>query len=364
MNDLEIYKKAASILGSGEHVALVTVVSTTGSTPGKVGYKMLVWGENADTVGTVGGGLIEAEIIDKAQKILPRVENQVFRFNLDGTENVERGICGGSIEFLIETFDKKGLPLFEELSNAIEYGGKGVLISVISPGKSPQKILIEDADQIDMAGEVHFSSETIESIRKLAGKEQSSKKTLDNGREVFIETIAERPMVFIFGGGHLSYYISRYLKSLSFRVTICDDRAEFANKERFPDVDNIIVENFESVFDRIDINSNSYIVIVTRGHKCDEIVLEKAVKTDARYIGMIGSKRKTAIILKKLHAKGIPEEAVEKVYSPIGISIGAVSPQEIALSIVCELVKIRRLGDAGDTGHMTISLSKSPQEEL
>jgi len=171
-------------------------------------------------------------------------------------------------------------------------------------------------------------------------------------------------MVFIFGAGHLSYYISRYASSLNFRLTICDDRAEFANRKRFPDANNIIVENFERVFDKIDINKNSYIVIVTKGHKCDEIVLEKAVKTNAKYIGMIGSERKTLTILKRLNKRGISKETLSRIYSPIGISIGAVTPEEIALSIVSELIKVRRLGDAPETKHMAISFSKSPQEEL
>jgi len=117
------------------------------------------------------------------------------------------------------------------------------------------------------------------------------------------------------------------------------------------------------VFDNITVGNNSYIVIVTKGHKWDEIVLEKAVRTNAKYIGMIGSKRKTLTILKKLSERGISQEALKRIYSPIGISIGAVTPEEIALSIVCELVKVRRLGHTSETNHMTIDFSKSPEEE-
>jgi len=362
MNDLEIYKKAALLLRRGENIALITVISTTGSTPGKVGYKMLVWGKNGETIGTVGGGRTEAEMINIAKNILPKTENQVFRFNLDGIEDDEKGICGGAIELLIETFDKKSLALFEELSAFIENGDRGALISIISAKKPPQKILLKSADQLDTSTNINFSGEIIESIKTVVAKEQSLKKTLENGVEIFIETIFEQPMVFIFGAGHLSYYISRYASALNFRVAVCDDRVEFANKKRFPDANNIIVENFERVFDKIDINKDSYIVIVTKGHKCDEIVLEKAIKTDAKYIGMIGSKRKTLTILKRLHERGIPEEALRRVYSPIGVSIGAVTPQEIALSIVCELVKVRRLGNTSGTNHMTIAFSKRLQE--
>jgi len=359
MNDLEIYNRAAQVLMAGENIALITVISTTGSTPGKVGYKMLVWGKSGETLGTIGGGLVEAEVIEKAGNMLPGPENQIIKIDFAGTEDNERGICGGSIEFLIETFDEKSLPLFEELSTAVDKGNKGVLASVISPGKPPNKIFLQNAEKLNSIPNIDLTPEIMESIKKLISQEQSARKTLEDGVEAFIEPICERPMVFIFGGGHLACHISQYTKSLNFRITVCDDRPEFANKERFPDADNIIVESFGIVFDKIKINKNSYIVIVTKGHKHDEIVLEKAVKTDAKYIGMIGSKRKTLTILKKLKERGIPEETLKKVYSPIGISIGAVTPQEIALSIVCELVKIRRLGHTPETKHLTIASSNN-----
>ncbi len=362
MNDLEVYKKAISVLSRGENIAVVTVISTTGSTPGKIGFKMLVWGKNGETISTVGGGLTEANVINIAKNILPKTENQVAEFNLDGTKDDEKGMCGGSIEFLIETFDKKSLPLFKELSSVIENGLWGVLISIIRPSRAPEKIFIRSFEKLDTAANIHFSPAVTASIKELVAKERPAKKTLEDGVEIFIETIAEQPMVFIFGAGHLSYHISRYAKSVNFRVNVCDDRVEFANKNRFPDASNIIVEDYKRIFDKIDINRNSYIVIVTHGHKSDEIVLERAVKTNAKYIGMIGSKRKTLTILKNLHEKGIPIRTLERVYSPIGISIGAFTPEEIALSIVSELIKIRRLGDTPETNHMRITLSEELQE--
>jgi xanthine dehydrogenase accessory factor len=363
MNDHEIYKKATLLLEKGENIALITAISTTGSTPGKVGYKMLVWGKKVETVGTVGGGLVEAEIIETAKNILPKTQCRLLTFNLDGTEEDGKGICGGSIELLIETFDEKSLPLFKELSTVIDNGDKGILLSIISPDKSPNKIFQKNAEQLNSITNINLTPEIIESINKLAAKEQFAKKTLPDGVRIFIETISEQPMVFIFGAGHLAYYISKYIKYLNFRYTVCDDRVEFANKQRFPQADNIIVEDYESVLDKVKINKNSYIVIVTKGHKSDEIILEKTVKTDVKYIGMIGSKTKTLTILKRLSERGIPEETLKKVYSPIGISIGALTPQEIALSIVSELVKMRRVGDTSETSHMRIAFSKSLQEE-
>jgi len=359
MSDFEIYKKAAVVLRAGENVALITVISTEGSTPGKVGYKMLVWGQDAQTLrpgsgqalGTVGGGLVEAEVIDMAKRSLSRTGNQVFKFTFDGLTNNERGICGGVMELLVETFDQKSLPLFQDLLAAIENGQKGALVSIISPKRAAKKVFLKKISDLRMP--IGGPKTEIENIDSLG--DQPEKRTLQGGVEAFIEPVLEEPMVFIFGAGHLSYHICRCAKSVNFRVTVCDDRAEFANKSRFADADNIIVESFETVFDRIDVNKNSYIVIVTRGHQSDQIVLEKAVKTDAKYVGMIGSKKKTATILKGLQEKGIPQKVLTRVYSPIGISIGAVTPQEIALSIVCELTKIRRLGETPAIKHMRIS---------
>ncbi|MHC4293474.1 MAG: XdhC family protein [Planctomycetota bacterium] len=362
MEDLKVYEKAVQLLKKDENIALVTVISTTGSTPGKVGYKMLVWGKKPETIGTVGGGLNEAEMIIAAKNILPKTENIVFTFDKNGSFDEEKGICGGSIEFLIETFDKKSLPFFEELSTVLKNSDKGVLISIISPKKALVKILLENIEQINTAANINLSLETIESIREIIDKEQRAKINAE-GLEIFIETISEQPTIFIFGAGHLAYYISKFVKELGFNVTVCDDRAEFANRQRFPDADKIIVENFENLLEELKIGRNSYIVIVTKGHKCDTVVLEQALETDAKYIGMIGSKRKVATVLKKLNEKGIPEEKLKKVFSPIGISIGALTPQEIALSIVCELVKIRRAPDTDKIKHMKICFSEELQEK-
>jgi xanthine dehydrogenase accessory factor len=363
MNDLEIFREVASALKTSGNIALVTVISTAGSTPGKVGYKMLVSAENSETMGTVGGGLTEAQLIKMAVSMLPVPDSQVFRFDFGGTQEDEKGICGGSAEFLVETFDKKSLSLFEKLSTAIASGEKGVLISILSPGRPPEKIFLKDTERIDTVTGIKFSQDVITSIKGLAAEEQPAKKLSGDGFEVFVETVPGGPPLIIFGAGHLSCHISRYAKSLNFTVTVCDDRYQYANKERFPDADHIIVENFERAFDRIHIDRNSYVVIVTRGHKYDQIILEQALGTNAKYIGMIGSKRKTLTILKRLNEKGIPERVLNRVYSPIGISIGAVTPEEIALSIVSELVKIRRIGDRPRTGHMTVSFSKMLNEE-
>lgn len=351
MDNVDIFRKAASALEEGQPLALVTVIATTGSTPGKVGYKMLVFGEGGGIAGTVGGGLLEAKMIEEARSMLDRPRVRLRRFNLGETPDDEKGICGGSVEFLIETFDKTALPLFQELSGQISGNEGGVLVSILSPDGPPQKMRLRNVEHAP----IQLPQEIVVAIREVAASGAAGTKVSARGAEVFIESLEVQPTVFLFGAGHVACHIARYARSVHFGVVVCDDRSEYANRERFPDAEEIIVEDFGRAFERMRIDGHSYIVIVTRGHQHDQIVLEQAVRTEARYIGMIGSRRKTLTILEKLRDKGVPQEQLDRVYSPIGISIGAVTPEEIALSIVCELVKIRRLGDEPGVDHMTLS---------
>lgn len=353
-----MFRKAASALEASQSIALVTVIATIGSSPGKVGYKMLVTASSRETAGTIGGGLIEAKMIEEAKNMLTEPSTRVFGFNLGGTPEDEKGICGGSVQLLIETFDRGSLGLFKRLSEAIGNNEAGVLVSIICPGKPPQKVFLADAGQIDAAMHTQFPSEIAAAIRDITAEAQGARRVSTGGMDVFMESVTVSPTVVLFGAGHLSSYVCKYAKSVHFRVVVCDDRYEYANRQRFPDADDIIVEDLGRIFQKIHIDGNSYVVIVTRGHKYDEIALAKAVETNARYIGMIGSKRKTLAILTRLRQKGVSAERLNRVYSPIGVSIGALTPAEIALSIVCELVKIRRLGPGAKVGHMKECFSR------
>jgi xanthine dehydrogenase accessory factor len=259
------------------------------------------------------------------------------------------------VEFLIETFDKTALPLFRELSAVADREGNGVLVSILSPDGLPRKIHLTRADQVEASTDSGLSQQIAAAVKEVAATGHAGMRVSAGDMDVFIEPLAKPPTIVLCGAGHLSHDIARYAKSVHFRVIVYDERREYANRERFPDADDIIADDFGRIFDKVRIDEDSYIVIVTRGHKCDQIVLEQAVRTEARYIWMIGSKRKTLTLLQKLADKGVPKERLDRVYSPIGVSIGAVTPQEIALSIVCELVKIRRLGDEARIGHMSLS---------
>jgi xanthine dehydrogenase accessory factor len=358
MDDFEIFQKAASILRAGENIALVTVISTAGSTPGKVGYKMLVTARSGESAGTVGGGMVEAEMLTAARSMLPVLGSRVVRVDIGVTPDDEKGICGGAMEFLIESFDGASVALFEEIGGAIGRAEVGAVISVIEQPGPPGKTFLKNIDD-GVAADNGLAPEVVAAARDMAAGEQPAGIVSGGGVKIFIETVGKRPVVIIFGAGHLSFYIARFAKLVNFAVKVCDDREEFAKKERFPDANEVIVADFENIFEQVPVDGNSYLVIVTRGHKYDEVVLGKALKTEAKYIGMIGSRRKVITILQRLHEKGFSRETLSRIYSPMGISIGAVTPEEIALSTVCELVKIRRLGPGAAIGHLTESRSET-----
>jgi len=186
----------------------------------------------------------------------------------------------------------------------------------------------------------------------LTGKEVGEEGMICGGTmEVFVEPIMTRPVLYIFGGGHISFFISKIGKMLGFRVVVIDDREEFANPDRFPEADETIAEDLEVVFPGLKINRSCYIVIVTRGHLMDEKVLEWAVKTDANYIGMIGSRKKNRTVFSHLEARGISKGQLEKVHAPIGLDIHAETPEEIAVSIMAEIIMVRR--EKGSSGPKT-----------
>ncbi|MYF16921.1 MAG: hypothetical protein F4215_05785 [Gemmatimonadetes bacterium] len=161
--------------------------------------------------------------------------------------------------------------------------------------------------------------------------------------------------MFLFGGGHVSYAIAQIAHSVGLRIVVIDDRPMFANKERFPMASETLTLEMETAFDHIVIDDLSYVVAVTRGHQHDKPVIEQAIDTQAAYIGMIGSRRKIALMWKEFEAKGIPREKLDAVHAPIGLDIGADTPEEIAVSIVSELVQVRR--SQGKPIHQGMSLS-------
>jgi xanthine dehydrogenase accessory factor len=258
----EVFAALGEALQAGEEVALVTIVSANGSTPQRVGAKMLVFADGR-VVGTIGGGCYENEALWKAREALKTRKACTVRYELADDFAAESGlICGGQME-------------------------------------------------------------------------------------VFIEPIEPSPTVYVFGAGHVGQFVARVAHEAGFRVNVIDDREKFANRDRFPDAAEIVVDDIPAWLVRTTLPASSYAVIVTRGHRHDLDAMRALAAQNLRYLGLIGSRAKVKRIYDALVDEGsVPMERLEHVHAPIGLDIGAVTPQEIAVAIVAELIAVRRGKDA------------------
>jgi xanthine dehydrogenase accessory factor len=254
--------------------------------------------------------------------------------------------------------------IYQEIVRVKAEGGEAALVTIVSAsGSTPReegaKMLVRPDGSIfgTIGGgslEARVIKEAIEVIRQ--GKPRHHHFTLTakgagelgmicgGDTEVFIEPILTQPTLYIFGGGHIALALAKIGKLCGFKIAVVDDRAEFASAERFPEADFILAEDFAKSFSKLKIDRLSYIVIVTHGHKHDELVLEWAVGTPARYIGMIGSKTKVKTVYSHLLSREISQEQLDRVHAPIGLEIAAQTPEEIAVSILAEIIKVRRSG--------------------
>src|SRR6266487_4032824 len=252
----EVFAAVADALDRGEPAALVTIVSATGSTPQRIGAKMLVFADGR-MIGTIGGGCYENDAFWKAREAITDRKPRLVHYELSDDFAQETGlICGGQMD-------------------------------------------------------------------------------------VYIEPIEPSPELYVVGAGHVGFHLARLAHDVGFRVHVIDDREKFANSERFPNAVEIVVDDIPSWIARASIPAHAYVVIVTRGHTNDLEALRALAPRDLRYLGLIGSRAKVARIYDELSAAKMPAETLRRVHAPIGLDIGAVTPQEIAVSILAELIAVK-----------------------
>ncbi|MBM4340865.1 MAG: XdhC family protein [Deltaproteobacteria bacterium] len=353
----DIYIEIVNALEKKEPLALATIINRVGSAPREAGAKYLVK-KNGPAIGSIGGGCVEADVWQAAQKAMEKGIGNILRFNLTSEQLAEGGlICGGNIDVFLEPLREDSLNIYREIDKVRQQGGSGILATVISvdggyPKREGVKAFIkksgEKTGSLSMGGalekKILKEAERLLKTNKIEIMTLTSEEEAQPWKnfEILLEPIVSEPTVYIFGAGHISEQLVPLVKRVHFKTIVIDDREMFANQKRFPEADEVIVTEFENAFDRISIDHSSYIVIVTRGHIYDKFVLEKAVKTGAHYIGMIGSRKKIQTLYKNLAKEGIPEGLLKRVHAPIGLDIGSETPEEIAVSIVAQLIKERR----------------------
>ncbi|HYI97226.1 MAG TPA: XdhC/CoxI family protein [Bryobacteraceae bacterium] len=258
------------------------------------------------------------------------------------------------------------MDIFEEIVRLGRLGQRCALATIVQvrgsiPSFESAKLLVrEDGSMLGTIGGGCVEAEVWNAAREViaGGKPKHLSFSLgqdaayDNGLicggqlDVFVEPVMPQPAAYIFGAGHISKSLSKVADLAGFRTVVIDDRETFANRERFPEADEVHAGEYESVFAQLPVNESSYIVIVTRGHRDDMRVLKWAVGTSARYIAMIGSKRKVIGVVRELEKEGIPASAFERMFAPMGFDIGAITPEEIAVAVVAEMIAVRRNPDS------------------
>ena len=363
----DVFSEALDMISSGENAALSTIVSSKGSLPMSKKAKMLVR-PDGEIVGTVGGGCLEADVWAEARDVMETGVPTLQRFILTEEHAGENGLnCGGNVEIFTEPLyrgrSETVLETVAEVRRARESAVLATLVSGGDPSKWSAKLLVRadgtavgslGSPEADAAvlGEVAEMDTIPEDLLEVVSLDVDESAT---PLKVFMESICPEPTLYLFGGGHVSFAIARIAVTVGFRIVVIDDRPMFANRERFPMADETLTLEMETAFEHLVIDDLSYIVAVTRGHQHDKPVVEQAVWTDAAYIGMIGSRRKIALMWKELEAKGISRERLDEIHAPIGLDIGADSPEEIAISVVSELIQARRSG--GKPSHGARSLA-------
>ena len=344
-----IYEDVLQTLEMGQKLALATLMARRGSAPGSLGAKMLIR-QDGSTVGSIGGGCVEAEVWDAGRAAMDSGQPQVLAFRLNSADMAESGlICGGNVEIMVEPLEATHLPVVRGIVEAQRSKGQALVATAVPSDGRPggggafKVLLTPDGQAIGPGAEAAPLDALRAEWKKLppAATRVIAREDSEEGARLLLESVAAPATLIVFGAGHLSGEIVPLAKRVHFHVTVVDDRPIFADPERFPEADAVLACEFEEAFDRLTIDDNSFVVIVTRGHLHDRLCLERSLGTEAAYIGMVGSRAKIKTTYEALEAAGVSRERLEQVHSPIGLFIHARLPEEIAVSIVAELIEVR-----------------------
>ena len=338
----EILDEVLALLDSGEDFALVKLIGDRGSTPRAAGAEMLVR-RDGSIAGTIGGGLLELTMMREAAGVLETRRTRVVDLRLAGTDlkYEEEMVCGGSAEVLI-TYVPPGDAELREVVAAVKATRaarrRAWMFTVQPPEDGGDVEFCLLGDDGELVGARPCEPKV---LRTAVGKiAVHGSTTLPDGRGVLVEQVEVPAKAVICGGGHVARAVAPAALAAEFAVTVLDDREEFADPRRFPGA-KVVLGAFDRALERLSIDASSYVVIVTRGHVHDMDVLVQALRTPARYVGVMASRSKRARMVAALREAGLGEDALARVHSPIGLDIGAETPAELAVSIVAEMIQVR-----------------------
>ena len=341
-----IVQTICPLLAQGKDLVLATVISKSGSAPCLAGSKMLVQ-RDGTFHGTIGGGALEAQGLERAARVFHTGISQHFTMDLSGRDAASMHmICGGRVEVLLEkiTAEPDAIELFSTLQEALVASERCFLVTALGPEgediREIERCLVREEGSV--TGAFYHPREWLDVLIELSHNATYPVLTCKGGERFMVERCYVPSTLYLFGAGHVAQQVAELAAKVSFRTVVLDDREEFANRERFPGADVVnVIQSFDDCFAGLEIDLDSFLVIVTRGHTHDRTVLTQALRTRATYIGMLGSRKKSLEIRRSLVVEGFSEELVNTVHCPVGLAIGAETLAEIGVSIVAELIQAR-----------------------
>jgi xanthine dehydrogenase accessory factor len=342
---IDVLREAARSLSEGGRVALATVVATRGSTPQKVSARLVVK-DRGSVLGTLGGGGVEAEAIREARACLEFGTPALREYALS-TATDEWGLaCGGTMLVFLERLERSALAWLEAALRA-GAGEPVAVVTLVEGDAAGARFVIgesesqsEDAEGLDASS---LAARTRALGRRALARESAELATLGDIR-AYAEPFGAEPALLVVGAGHVGRALAALGKFLGLRVTVIDDRAEYANQGRFPEADRVIAAPVTEAIECASVTSRAAIVVAMRNQDLDYAAVAAAVRTPARYVGLIGARRKAILIAERLAADGVAPERIRALRSPVGLDIGARTPEEIALSILGEWLMLRQGG--------------------
>lgn len=341
-----IVTAACELLARGRAFVMATIILQQGSAPRTSGTRMLITADQ-QIVGTIGGGLLEAKTMQAAVQMNAQTPGRILTFDLTNHDAAKMEmICGGRVQVLLAYIpaNDANRTLFANWQKEMSLGRRAMFVSVVS-GTDAQIDRIDHGllwGDIQAQGCLELPAGLCEKLTQ-AMTDASHIQVLKQGEHLVVADPGRTtPALFIFGAGHVAQPTAHLAAMTGFAVTVVDDRSEFANAARFPEASAVrVISSFEKAFEHLAVGIDSCIIIVTRGHLHDKVVLAQALKTPAAYIGMIGSRRKRDTIYTALLDEGFTDADIARVHCPIGLGIGADTPEEIAVSIAAELIAVR-----------------------
>lgn len=311
---LNFYQQLAAALNQ-DAVVLATVTSTKGSVPREVGAKMFIRADGK-THGTIGGGAAEAKVYQQALQVLHTGEKQFVEIDLSGTPQREtQGICGGTMLVWLELWlGSESLDLVNQIIDILTLGRS---LAIVTPFHPDEKPYLETTDIPNLPLLKNYT---------------------------LVEPLLPPPTLLIIGAGHIAIPLAQIAKIAGFKIIVQDDRPEFATKERFPQAALVLAQPIDSITEILQKIPNLYVALVTRGYTQDLAALGILSHLQTEYIGMVGSQKRVNTVYQMLQSKGKLPEFLQRIYAPIGLDIGALTPEEIAVSICAELIKVMRGG--------------------